>query len=160
VDAGTTVTPTVAHAGTVVNAIPDHAVLFLDVRATTLAEMERVDAALRALTASDNLPPSGVSVTLEGGINRPPLEAEGSVDLVALCRREARRLGLREPDGVAVGGGSDGNFTAALGIPTLDGLGPTGHGAHGVQEYVEIDSLHERPALVAGMIDVLTGARD
>lgn len=159
-DKGTSVTPTVAHAGTVVNAVPDHAVLSVDVRATTLAEMERVDAALRDLTAPDRQPhPSGVSVTLDGGINRPPMEAEGSLDLVELCRQEARRLGLSEPDAVAVGGGSDGNFTAALGIPTLDGLGPAGHGAHAVHEYVELESLHERAALVAGMIDVLTGAR-
>lgn len=157
-DKGTSVTPTVAHAGVAVNAVPDHALLSVDVRATTLAEMERVDAALRDLTAPGRAPgPSGVSVTLEGGINRPPMEVEGSVDLVELCRQEARRLGLSEPDAVVVGGASDGNFTAALGIPTLDGLGAVGHGAHAVHEYVELESLYERAALVAGMIDVLTG---
>jgi glutamate carboxypeptidase len=132
-------------------------VLSVDVRATRLTELERVDRALRERTAPGRARcESGVTVSLEGEINRPPMELDGSRGLVELCRSEARRLGVPEPDAVSVGGASDGNFTAALGIPTLDGLGPLGHGAHAVHEYVELDSIPERAAIVAGMIDVLT----
>ena len=157
---GTTVTPTVASAGTTVNVVPDRATLTIDVRASTLAEQTRVDDAVRSLVEAHGRGGSEVRVVLDGGINRPPLETSGSEALVALCRAEARRLGLAEPDAVSVGGASDGNFTAALGIPTLDGLGPVGDGAHAVHEWVETASIGERAAIVAGMLDALTGARD
>ncbi|RYC11159.1 M20 family peptidase [Nocardioides zhouii] len=156
---GTTVTPTVASAGTTVNVVPDRATLTVDVRATTLAEQTRVDEAVRAMVARHD-GADGVVVRVDGGINRPPLETSGSEALVALCRGEARRLGLDEPETASVGGASDGNFTAALGIPTLDGLGPNGDGAHAEHEWVEVASIAERAAIVAGMVAVLTGARE
>ena len=155
---GTTVTPTVASAGTTVNVVPDRATLTVDVRASTRVEQLRVDEEIRRLVDDhDHL--DGVDVLLDGGINRPPLEVAGSEALVALCRSEAVRHGLDGPDAVSVGGASDGNFTAALGIPTLDGLGPVGDGAHAEHEWVELSSLGDRTAIVAGMLDVLTGAR-
>ncbi|GAA1911617.1 M20 family metallopeptidase [Nocardioides hwasunensis] len=157
-DLGTTVTPTVASAGTTVNVVPDRATLTVDVRATTLDEQTRVDEAVRAMVERHR-GANGVDVHVDGGINRPPLETSGSEALVALCRGEARRLGLAEPDAVSVGGASDGNFTAALGIPTLDGLGPNGDGAHAEHEWVEVSSIGQRAAIVGGMVDVLTGVR-
>ncbi|MBO9521470.1 MAG: M20 family metallopeptidase [Nocardioidaceae bacterium] len=150
---GTTVTPTRASAGTALNVVPDLGTLTVDVRALTIAEMERVDAALRGLVhgAAD-----GVAVEIAGGINRPPLEAADSVELVALCRAQARRLGQPEPGTATVGGGSDGNFTSALGIPTVDGLGPAGDGAHAEHEWVSIPAIGERALLVAAMVEALT----
>lgn len=153
--AGTTVTPSMASAGTAVNVVPDAAVLTVDVRGTTLAELERVDAAIHALAGPDQEELFGVSVTVVGGINRPPLEVAGSVGLVELCREQARRLGIAEPDAVTVGGASDGNFTAALGVPTLDGLGPAGGGAHAEHEWVRVSAMPDQAALVAGMVEAL-----
>jgi len=151
-DAGTTVTPTLAGAGTAMNVVPDSAVLSVDVRARTMAELDRIDRAVHDLAERRGAIPDGVSVVISGGLNRPPLEEGASVSLVALCQAEARRAGLAEPGTAAVGGGSDGNFTAALGVPTLDGLGPAGGGAHAEHEWVEIGSIGERVRIVAGML--------
>jgi glutamate carboxypeptidase len=148
---GTTVTPTVAAAGTAVNVVPDTAELRLDVRATSTAELERVHAALLARPPIDQ----GVRVTVGGGINRPPLEPLQAERLVALARHVSSTEGLPEIDTAAVGGGSDGNFTAAMGVPTLDGLGPVGGGAHADHEWVSISSMRDRVRLVCGMIDAL-----
>jgi glutamate carboxypeptidase len=92
---------------------------------------------------------------IEGGINRPPLERTKHVaELFALARSIARGLGfaLRE---IAVGGGSDGNFTAGIGIPTLDGLGAVGDGAHAAHEHVIASELPRRAALLAGLIEAI-----
>ena len=157
--AGTTVTPTLARAGTAMNVVPDSGELSVDVRARTMAELDRVENAVRALAEHRAELPDGVSVVIEGGLNRPPLEEDGSVSLVELCQAEARRAGLPEPGTAAVGGGSDGNFTAALGVPTLDGLGPAGGGAHAEHEWVEIASIDERARIVAGMLRSLCADR-
>lgn len=150
---GTTVTPTLAAAGTAQNVVPDRATLTVDVRASALAELERVDDEIRRrVTAAGT---DDVHVDVDGGINRPPLEAHSSTRLAALCREQARLLGLPEPGSATVGGGSDGNFTAALGVPTLDGLGPVGGGAHAEHEWVALDSLRDRVPLVAGMVGAL-----
>jgi glutamate carboxypeptidase len=146
---GTSVTPTRASAGTALNVVPDRAVLTVDVRAATLAELERVDGAIAAEAATEV---NGVAVEVAGGINRPPLEQEASVGLADLCREQARRLGLADPGVVTVGGGSDGNFTAAMGIPTLDGLGPRGDGAHAAHEWVDLASLGERAQLLTALL--------
>ena len=148
--AGTTVTPTQARAGTANNVVPDHAVLTLDVRARSMSELARIDDALRA-----KAPTFGVTVTVRGGINRPPLEADASEHLVALCAEVARDLGLPQPRTAAVGGASDANFTAALGIPTLDGLGPVGDGAHAEHEWVDLAALEPRARLLAGLVERL-----
>lgn len=149
---GTTVTPTVASAGTTTNTVPAAASLRVDVRSWELAELERVHTRMHALVAG--VP--GATLTLDGGINRPPLERTSSADLLALAQRVAAQIGLAPIAEAAVGGASDGNFTAALGIPTLDGLGPLGDGAHARHEWVDLASLADRALLVAGLIDALT----
>jgi glutamate carboxypeptidase len=91
-------------------------------------------------------------VKAQGGIDRPPLERTGQVArLYEYARSVARELGHELAEG-GTGGGSDGNFTAALGIPTLDGLGAIGDGAHALHEHVDIEPLADRAALVAGLI--------
>ncbi|MFC4947963.1 M20/M25/M40 family metallo-hydrolase [Pseudonocardia sp. GCM10023141] len=151
----TTVTPTVASAGTTTNTVPAAASLRVDVRAWETAELERVHASMHALTATV----TGASLTVDGAINRPPLERAGSLDLLTLARRVAGERGLPDVTEAAVGGASDGNFTAALGIPTLDGLGPLGGGPHARHEWADLTSLAERSSLVAGMLDALAAAR-
>lgn len=148
---GTTVTPTGATSGTAINVVPASGELSLDVRARSLAELERVHAALLARQAV--IP--GVTLTVSGGINRPPLEPHRSQALVELARHVADREGLAEIRTATVGGGSDGNFTAAMGVPTLDGLGPMGGGAHAEHEWVSLSSMEERVRLTAGMLDAL-----
>lgn len=148
---GTTVTPTLARAGTTTNTVPAAAEVALDVRAWTAAEQERVDAAVRSL--SPTLP--GAALEVLGGVNRPPLEEGMSGPLMALASRCAAELGFALPAGRAVGGGSDGNFTAALGIPTLDGLGAVGSGAHAPGERASVSALGERTVLLARLTEVL-----
>ncbi|MDP2389331.1 MAG: M20/M25/M40 family metallo-hydrolase, partial [Acidobacteriota bacterium] len=98
---------------------------------------------------------SGARVTVTGGFDRPPLErSEGVVKLFEAARDVAKDLGLTLEEGSA-GGGSDGNFTAALGVPTLDGFGAIGDGAHALHEHVEIDALVPRAAVIAGLIERL-----
>ena len=152
-ESGTTVTPTVMAAGTTTNTVPASAVLHIDGRATEVAEQERVDAAIRRLAPA--LP--GAGLRIEGGINRPPLEASSSASLVPLAASVAARLGIDELEGVAVGGASDGNFTAGVGVPTLDGLGADGDKAHAEGEHVRLAAMPERAALVAGMVAELLG---
>ncbi|TCC63194.1 M20 family peptidase [Kribbella pittospori] len=153
---GTTVTPTVARSGVTINTVPDNASLAIDVRAASKDEQERVDKAIRSLPS----PVDGVSIEVLGGINRPPLEASLSADLFAVAQEVAGELGLPPLEGAHVGGGSDGNFTAGLGIPTLDGLGAVGHGAHTVHEWADVAAFGERTRLLTGLIDrIAAGAR-
>lgn len=110
-----------------------------------------LESAIRALR------PSRLSVRfdLSGGVERPPLErSAGVVRLYQQAREVASALGRDLGEGAA-GGGSDGNFTAALGVPTLDGLGPQGDGAHAAHEHVLLDDLPWRAAFLAGLIDSL-----
>jgi glutamate carboxypeptidase len=153
-DLGTTVTPTVAGAGTTTNTVPASASVSIDVRASVVEEQERIDVALRELRPVGE----GTTLRLDGGPNRPPFQSSSSSELLAMARRAAGRLGLQLPAGVAVGGGSDGNFTAALGVPTLDGLGAVGDRAHAEGEYVVLDAMPERSALLAVLVaDLLDG---
>ncbi len=148
---GTTVTPTLAAAGTAANVVPARAYADLDVRVAEPAEADRVDRELRALAAT--LP--GTTLSVSGGPNRPPLPTTASAALFELAREVADGIGLPALEGVVVGGGSDGNFTAAAGCPTLDGLGAVGAGAHAEGEHVRIDSMPERAALLAALISRL-----
>ena len=148
---GTTVTPTVSRAGTADNVVPAEASVRVDVRVESAAEAARVQAAMGALRPVD--PSAAIEVT--GAVNRPPMPASATAELFAVAVEVAARLGLAPPHGVAVGGGSDGNFTAALGIPTLDGLGAVGGGAHADHEYVLVDTMADRSRLVGGMIAAL-----
>lgn len=145
---GTTVTPTDATSGTTRNTVPADASFAVDVRARTAAEQVRVDAALRALAPV--LP--GAVVEVEGGINRPPLERALSADLFARAQRLSADAGLPPLTGVAVGGASDGNFTAGVGTPTLDGLGAVGGGAHADDEHVLVERIPDRTALLRALV--------
>jgi glutamate carboxypeptidase len=94
----------------------------------------------------------GARVELAGGLNRPPMPESASAWLMPLAREVLPGI-----EGVAVGGGSDGNFTAAIGVPTLDGLGAVGGGAHADHEYLLVESMPERAALVAGLVERVCG---
>ena len=124
--AGTSVVPTVAASGRVTNVVPESAELTVDFRVWTQAEADRVMAAFRAYRAAD----PRVTLEIDGGANRPPMEStEASLALYRQAAALAHALGFDLP-AARVGGGSDGNLTAAAGVTTLDGLGPTGGGAH------------------------------
>lgn len=145
---GTTVNVGRIEGGTRANIVPDRAQVRVDVRVKTMAEWERISAAIAALQPV--LP--GARLVVEGGMSRPPMEAS-PVTLEPFRRAQeiATGLGLTlTADGT--GGASDANFTAAMGIPTLDGLGALGDGAHSVDEYIFIPSLAERAALLAALL--------
>lgn len=140
---GTTVTPTVAHVGTADNVVPAEARIRVDVRVTNAGEKERIESLMRSLTPT--LAEATVAVT--GDIGRPPMPESASATLYPLAEDVMPGIG-----GVAVGGGSDGNFTAALGVPTLDGLGAVGGGAHADHEHVLADTMPGRVDLIAGIL--------
>lgn len=145
---GTTVNVTTFRGGTTTNVIPEHAKCDVDVRFSTMAEAERVDAAVRSLTAFDPC----VSLEVSGDINRPPMER---TDAVAALYEKAREIGVSfgyELGETQVGGASDGNFVAALGVPVLDGLGITGDGAHTLHEYILVSDIANRAALVTRLL--------
>jgi glutamate carboxypeptidase len=130
------------------NVIPDEARATVDVRVPSAAAAAAIDAAFRALRPVD----SRTSVESSGGMDRPPLERTADVErLYTRARTIAGELGFHLDEG-GTGGGSDGNFTAALGIPTLDGLGAVGDGAHALHEHVDVESLADRAALIAGLL--------
>ena len=148
---GTTVTPTVASAGTADNVVPAQARLFVDVRVEAAGEKERIENAIAKLSPTVE----GCVIKVLGGIGRPPMPASASESLFALAQRCGVELGLGQIEGVAVGGGSDGNFTAAAGIPTLDGLGAVGGSAHGEAEHVLVAEMPKRAALLAALMHAL-----
>ena len=130
------------------NVIPDEARATVDVRVPTAAAAAEVDAAFRSLRPVN----ARTTIQAHGGFDRPPLERSSEVERLYYEAREvAGELGQELGEG-GTGGGSDGNFTAALGVPTLDGLGAVGDGAHALHEHVDIESLCERAALVAGLM--------
>lgn len=145
---GTTVIPTMAASGTADNVIPALTTLAVDVRVTAPGEKERVEAAMAALTSSVD----GAWIQVNGGINRPPMPPSASAPLVPFARSAAAALSDGDLSTVAVGGGSDGNLTAAAGVPTLDGLGAIGGGAHADHEFVETGSLVPRAEFVAELL--------
>jgi len=148
---GTTVTPTVAKAGTADNVVPDSATIAVDVRCVTPEEKDRLEREMSALTATL----AGAHVEVSGGMNRPPLHESMTKELFAVSEKVARDYGINGLQGVAVGGGSDGNITAAVGVRTLDGLGAVGAGAHAETEHVRLDLMPERAALVAGLVQAI-----
>jgi glutamate carboxypeptidase len=98
----------------------------------------------------------GAVIEVTGGLDRPPMPASASASLFATAETAARSLDFEALRGVAVGGGSDGNFTAAIGVPTLDGLGAVGGGAHADHEFVLVDTMIDRARLVAAIVAELT----
>ena len=144
---GTTVNVGVVQGGTVANVVAAQATAKIDLRAWTQAEADRLMQAIRSLTPV--LP--GATLQVEGGWNRPPLERSATAALFGRAQEIGRSLGLELAEG-ATGGGSDGNFTGALGIPTLDGLGVPGDGAHADHEHIEVDQIAGRAALLTALL--------
>jgi glutamate carboxypeptidase len=145
---GTTVNVGVIRGGTRSNVIAAECTAEVDLRVVTMEDAARVEQMFRELRTRDE----ACTLRLEGGINRPPMErSAGTVKLFQAAQRLAAEMGLDLQE-AATGGGSDGNFTAALGVPTLDGMGAVGGGAHSPGEYVLADHLVERTALLAGML--------
>jgi glutamate carboxypeptidase len=149
---GTTINAGVIGGGTRGNVVAARAWAAVDVRVTSMDEARRIETALAGLRPSD----PRVQIRVTGGVNRPPLEpSQAGQRLYDQAAQVARALGHELPAG-SVGGASDGNFTAALGIPTIDGLGAVGGGAHARHEHVRLESLPLRAALLAGLIERLS----
>ncbi len=141
----------VVEGGSRPNVVAADARALVDARAPTQADAARIDAVLRALTPHLR----GATVEVRGGFSRPPMERTvGVARLYETAQAAAADLGLTIDEG-ATGGGSDGNFAAALGVPTLDGLGAVGDGAHALHEHVEVPALVPRAALLARIIQRL-----
>lgn len=149
--AGTTATPTVLNSGTAPNTVPAKAVFDVDVRASTAQEQQRVDQSIRAINSRVR----GAEVVVHGGINRPPMEHDAAISLFRDAQRIARNLGHAPLKEVSVGGASDGNFTAGLGVPTLDGMGAVGGGAHARDEHAEIAWILPRTELLRDLVEEL-----
>jgi len=144
---GVTVNADVIEGGTRVNVIAERARAVLDLRALRVADMRRVERRLHALRPILH----GAKLEVRGGFNRAPLERKFSATLFAKAKSLAAQMGLPLGECTA-GGGSDGNLTAALGIPTLDGLGAVGHGAHSANEHILINTMPVRAALLAALL--------
>ncbi len=144
---GTTVNVGVVQGGTVSNVVAAHAMAKIDVRSWTQPEAARLSQAILGLTPVT----PGAMLEVKGGWNRPPLERTATAELFAKAQAIGRTLGLELDEG-GTGGGSDGNFTGALGIPTLDGLGVPGHGAHADHEHIEVDQIAGRAALLVALL--------
>lgn len=145
---GTTINAGVITGGTMSNVVAERAVTEVDVRFYTEKEARRIDEEIKNLTPI--LKETDIIVT--GGINRPPMEkTEESVKLYKLAEESAKELGFNI-SGTSVGGVSDGNFTAAIGVPTLDGLGAAGDGPHALHEHIIIEELPKRTALIARLL--------
>jgi glutamate carboxypeptidase len=144
---GITISAGTIEGGTRTNVIPDHARAVLDLRALRIADMRRIERRLHALRPS--LP--GARLQIRGGFNRAPLERKMSAALFARAQSLAAQMGLRLGECTA-GGGSDGNLTAALGIPTLDGLGAVGDAAHSSREHIIVKTMPARAALLAALL--------
>jgi glutamate carboxypeptidase len=140
---GTTVTVTMVGGGSAANVVPERAWCTVDVRMWTDEEADRLAAAFRGLQPVT----AGARVQATGGMNRGPLEREAAEELYARLGRLGYDVGAAE-----VGGASDGNLTAALGVPTLDGLGPVGGGAHARHEHVLVEEMPRRAEMVARLL--------
>jgi glutamate carboxypeptidase len=152
-DRGITVNPGVIGGGTRSNVIAAEANAYVDIRIPKARDFAALDRKFQALKPFDRR----CSLTITGGLNRPPMErSAGTIALYRTAQKVARAMGL-EIEESATGGGSDGNFTAALGVPTLDGLGPVGEGAHAPNESILTDRIADRIALFAGLMSYREG---
>lgn len=145
----TTITPTLLSAGCTRNTVPALATVAVDVRAPNQAAQDRIDGLIRGLTPRLR----GARLAVEGGKRRPPMEPGASAELFALAAEIAAALGQEPLRGLAVGGASDGNYTAGAGCPTLDGLGAVGSGAHADTEYVAVAQMLPRTRLLAELVE-------
>lgn len=151
-EVGTTVTPTLASSGTADNVVPALTTCAVDVRIALPEEKQRVEKAFASLRPQH---PEAV-LTLGGQIGRPPMHESAASYLFSLAHKISSELSGQPIDGVVVGGGSDGNFTAAIGVETLDGLGAVGGGAHGDTEHVVVATMPMRAALIANLCQELS----
>ena len=150
---GTTVVPTLLHSGNTTNTVPDLAMLDIDARSFSQAELERVDREIKSFTAVN--PRAKIEVT--GGLNRPPLQPTSTQALYERAEKVAAAMGMSPLGSAEVGGASDGNFAAAAGAQVLDGLGAIGGGAHAPNEWVSIKSMQERSDFLHALIkDILS----
>ncbi|HSZ20924.1 MAG TPA: M20 family metallopeptidase [Candidatus Acidoferrum sp.] len=147
---GITVNAGVIEGGTRTNVIPDKARVLVDVRAERAGDMRALERKFQALSPILR----GAKLQIRGGFNRPPMERKYCAALYATARALAKEMGVTLGEAY-VGGASDGNFTAALGVPTLDGLGAVGEGAHSPAENVVMRALPERAALLAGLLTTI-----
>lgn len=146
--AGITVNVGVVRGGTLLNVVPEEARIEIGLRVVDADQARAASAAILGRRAHD----PDITLELEGGINRPPFpRGPGGARLYAHARRIARVLGVALPE-TSRGGVSDGNFTAALGVPTLDGLGCGGAGAHAVDEHITRSSIAQRAALITNLL--------
>ncbi len=142
---GTTVNVGVITGGSAGNVVPERAAIEVDFRVSKMSQIEPLVTAIRSLKPVLN----GARLEITGGLNRPPMERTPlMIETFEKVRRIGESIGLRLEEG-STGGASDGNLTAALGIPTLDGLGALGDGAHAAHEHIIISSLVDRAALLA-----------
>ena len=144
---GVTINAGIIEGGTRTNVIPERARVVLDLRASRASDMHSLEDRLHGLRPLH----AGARLELTGGFDRPPLERKMSAALFSRAQLLAKEMNLALGE-CAVGGGSDGNFTAALGIPTLDGLGAVGDGAHSSHEHILINTMPVRAALLAALL--------
>jgi glutamate carboxypeptidase len=148
---GITVQANVISGGTASNVVPEFARALVDVRFARARDARGLERSLLGLRPILN----GARIEVRGGLNRPPLErTAGVAELFRHAQSIAREIGF-QLDEASTGGASDGNFTAALGVPTLDGIGAVGDGAHSLREHVVIRELPRRAALLAGLLATL-----
>ena len=149
-DRGLTFNSIVTHGGTRSNVVPEEATAEIDMRLPTAALGDAAIARLRAIAAHEHLP--GTSAVLEGGVNRPPMEATpGTQALLAIASDAAATLGL-SLKATSSGGGSDGNFVSPIGVPVLDGLGAVGVAYHSSDEWLDLESIPKRAALTVLLV--------
>ena len=148
IDRGITVNPGVISGGTRTNVVAAEATAEVDIRVLRLKDAPVLERKFHALKPFDRR----CTIEVTGGLNRPPMErSAGIVRLFRLAQSLARELGVEIGESLT-GGGSDGNFTAALGVPTLDGLGAVGEGAHAANESILADRIADRTALIAKLL--------
>lgn len=151
VTGGVTVNPGVIAGGTRSNVVAAEAFAEIDIRILKMTDAAGLEKKFRGLRPFD----SRCSLEVSGGLNRPPMERSAAiVELFHLAQQLARELGVEVEESMT-GGGSDGNFTAALGVPTLDGLGGVGEGAHAANESILVDRIADRTALIARLLATL-----
>lgn len=152
--AGTSTHVTVVHGGDKTNIIPDSARASVDVRVARKDDIGAVEAFFSSLPANTHVP--GVTLSVSGGVHRPPMEADlKTMQLWRLIERQAEGMGLRV-EFISTGGCSDGNYTSAQGVPTIDGMGPIGANAHRADEYIELDSIVPQIQLIASVCEVIS----
>ncbi len=144
---GITVNAGVIEGGTRTNVVAERARVLIDLRATHAKDIRTLERQFRGLRPVL----AGAKLEVRGGFNRPPMERKTSAVLYERARMLAKEMGVTLGEAF-VGGGSDGNFTAAIGVPTLDGLGAVGEGAHSPRENIVVRALPERAALLAGLL--------